>query len=152
VPVIAAQTRTRFVRYAIGSVAATVTSAVALAVAYRVLHLGPALSSGVAFLAGAVVNFGVSRFWAWSRRQRPGLGRDALAYGALAVATALVAARATTVAESHAQSLDATTRTLAVETAYFAVYAAMFLVKFAVLDRVVFADRSRSQVETTTRA
>jgi putative flippase GtrA len=146
--------RTRFVRYAVGSALATGTSAVAFAVAYRPFHLGAALSSVAAFLAGALVNFLAGRFWAWGRRRRLGLGRDALGYGLVAVTTALAAAGVTAATEARAArvGVDDTMRTLLVEASYFAVYAATFLVKFALLDRVVFAPRSRSQVVPTTRA
>jgi putative flippase GtrA len=144
--------RAKFVRYTLGSLLATATSAVAFAVAYRTLGLGPQLSTAVAFATGAGVNFAVNRCWTWGRRRRLGLGRDALAYAAVAVVTAVVAAQATATAQARAGSLSETYRTVLVELSYFAVYAAMFLVKFLLLDRVVFAPRSRSQVEQTTRA
>jgi putative flippase GtrA len=143
--------RWKFARYLVGSLLATATSAVVFAVAYSVLHLGPRPSTAVAFVAGAVVNFAANRFWAWGRRRRAGLGRDALAYAALSLFTAVIAAQATATAESHAAQLTDTYRAVVVESSYFAVYGAMFLVKFLVLDRIVFATRSRSQVEQTTR-
>jgi putative flippase GtrA len=141
----------RFVRYALGSVAATLTSAGTFALVYR-LGADPRLASFSAFAAGAVVNFVAGRFWAWSRRTPTGLGRDALSYLALAVGTALAAAAVTSLTDHYARRSPALNAHLAVvvEAAYFATYAAVFLVKFAVLDRVVF--RSRSQVDSTTRA
>jgi putative flippase GtrA len=147
----------RFIRYAVGSAFATGVSAVTFALAYRMLHAGPQLASVAAFSAGAVVNFVSNRFWAWSRRHRlggqalaesrsdklRGLGRDLAGYLTLAVATALAAAGVTTLTERL-------TRTwVLVEASYFGTYAAMFLVKFVLLDRVVF--RSRHQVAKTTR-
>jgi putative flippase GtrA len=133
----------RFVRYAVGSAFATGVSAVTFAVAYRALHAGPQVASVAAFSAGAVVNFVSNRFWAWERRHRLGLGRDLAGYLTLAVATALAAAGVTTLTERL-------TRTwVLVEASYFGTYAAMFLVKFVLLDRVVF--RSRHQVAKTTR-
>lgn len=134
----------RFFRYALGSAAATAVSAVTFALAYRGLDAGPQVASIAAFLSGALVNFTAGRFWAWSRRQRPGLGRDVAGYAVLAVATALAAAGVTSVTEQHTRSW------VLVELSYFGTYAAMFLVKFVVLDRVLF--RSRAAVESTTRA
>lgn len=122
---------------------ATGVSAVTFAVAYRLLHAGPQLSSVAAFAAGAAVNFVANRFWAWSRRHRLGLGRDLAGYLALAVATALAAAGVTSLAEKYTRAW------VLVEAAYFATYAAMFLVKFVLLDRVIF--RSRHHVVRTTR-
>jgi putative flippase GtrA len=133
----------RFVRYAIGSAVATGVSGVTFAVAYRALHAGPQVASVAAFVAGAMVNFVSNRFWAWSRRHRLGLGRDLAGYLTLAVATAGAAAGVTTLTERL------TSAWVLVEASYFGTYAAMFLVKFVLLDRVVF--RSRHQVVNTTR-
>jgi putative flippase GtrA len=148
-PAAAPPPRWKFLRYLVGSALATATSAVAFAVAYPVFHLGPRGSTAVAFVSGALVNFAANRFWAWGRRRRSGLGRDALAYGTLSLLTAVIAAQATTVAEAHAAQLTETYRAVVVEISYFAVYGAMFMVKFLILDRIVFAPRSRGQVEQT---
>jgi putative flippase GtrA len=149
-PVLRRPVRHRFVRYALGSGAATAVSAVAFALAYRVLHTPPWVASGTAFGCGALVNFCANRFWAWQRRHRFGLGRDALSYALLAVGTALAAAGVTSATERLAADAGPTLRAVLVEAAYFATFAALFLVKFVLLDRVVF--RSRHQVPTTTRA
>jgi putative flippase GtrA len=140
----------RFLRYALGSGLATMTSAVAFAVAYRGLDQGPRMATGAAFLAGATVNFAANRFWAWSRRARAGLARDALSYAALSLGAALAAAVVTSLTHAYLQDLDTDRRAVLVEGSYFATYAALFLVKFLVLDRVVF--RSRHHVPSTTRA
>ena len=142
----------RFVRYAIGSGVATAVSAVVFAVSYRVLHEGPRVSSVAAFASGALVNFAANRFWAWGRKERVGLGKDLISYAVVAVATALAAAGVTSATENVAPKIAMLADHVAdaVEASYFATYAAMFLVKFVVLDRLVF--RSRAQVENTTRA
>jgi putative flippase GtrA len=140
----------RFVRYATGSAGAVAASALAFALAYRLLGLGPQVASVTAFLAGAVVNFSASRFWAWNRRDRSGLGRELAGYAVLAVAIALVAMGATSLAEARLAGADPTLRAVLVEGCYFATYAALFVVRFVVLDRVLF--RSRHQVPSTTRA
>jgi putative flippase GtrA len=147
----------RFLRYAVSSAAATLCSGATFALAYRLLHLGPQMASVSAFAAGALVNFAGNRFWAWARRHRRGLGRDVAAYAALAVGTALAAAGVTSLADWYTDRLGVSDngRAALVEAAYFATYAAMFLVKFALLDRVLFASRaaarSRHQVDSTTR-
>jgi putative flippase GtrA len=140
----------RFVRYATGSAGAVAASALAFLLAYRLLDLGPRVASVTAFLAGAVVNFGASRFWAWDRRHRSGLGRDLAGYVLLAIAIALAAMGVTSLADARLAAADPTVRAVLVEGAYFATYAALFLVRFVLLDRVVF--RSRHQVPSTTRA
>jgi putative flippase GtrA len=140
----------RFGRYAVGSGLATVTSAVAFALAYRVLDQGPRVATAAAFLAGALVNFTASRFWAWQRRVRRGLGRDALSYAVLSLTAAIAAAVVTSVTHALLHDADPDRRALLVEASYFATYAVLFVGKFVVLDRLVF--RSRHQVPSTTRA
>jgi putative flippase GtrA len=142
--------RGRFLRYAAGSAAAVLVSALVFALVYRQLRLGPQLASVSAFLAGALVNFTSHRFWAWNRRRRAGLHRDMLRYALLAVATAAAATGTTTLAQSLLRDADPGRRAVLVEAAYFAAYGALFLVRFVLLDRLVF--RSRHQVPTTTRA
>lgn len=143
----------RFAKYALCSGLAAGASAVTFAVAYRYLGSGPRVASVTAFAAGAVVNFAGNRFWAWNRRQRLGLGRDLTGYLVLAVTTALAAAGVTSLAHAYAQhvGMSADRRAVFVEAAYFATYAAMFLVKFLLLDQVLFRS-SRHQVPNTTRA
>ena len=143
---------TRFIRYAIGSGLATVTSAVAFAIVYRVLGEGPRLASVTAFLAGAVVNFTSNRFWPWRRRRRPGLGRDALFYGIVAIVSALAATGVTSLTHAALANADPDRRAVLVEVSYFATYAVLFLLKFVVLDRFVFHTKARNQVDSTTRA
>jgi len=138
----------RFARYALGSAGAVLVSAVAFAAAYQLLDLGPRLASVAAFLAGALVNFGASRFWAWGRRHR--LRRDAFGYALLAVCMALTATAVTSVVHAALADADPDQRAVLVEASYFAVYGALFLVRFVLLDRVLF--RSRHQVPSTTRA
>jgi putative flippase GtrA len=152
----------RFLRYAVGSAAASVVSAATLAGAYQGIGLGPRVSSSSAFCAGAVVNFLIGRFWAWRATVDPGAAavrRDFLRYAVVAVATALVALATTTVADrwARAAGLSAAMRTLVVEGSYFGAFAVMFIAKFLILDRYVFrardnSVRSRDQVENTTPA
>jgi len=135
------------VRYGIGSGLAALTSAVVFAL---VLDHGPRLATASASVAGFLINFSANRFWAWNRRARRGLGRDMLSYGALAVAAGVAAAVVTSVTHALLRDADPDRRAVLVEASYFATYGLLFVVKFLVLDRVIF--RSRHQVPSTTRA
>ena len=137
----------RFVRYSVGSALATAVSAVVFAMAYHVHGIGPEISSIAAFLSGALVNFSVSRLWTWRGPRRRRVSRDALGFAVIAVLTALAATVATSVTEGYARrtGMTPTGRAILVEGAYFFVYAAMFLIKFALLDRVVFRYQHASQ-------
>jgi putative flippase GtrA len=142
--------RGRLGRYALGSLGAVLVSALAFALAYGPLGLGPRLASLTAFLAGALVNFTANRFWAWDRRGRARLGRDVLGYVLLALTMAGAAAAVTSAAHAWLRDAEPGQRAVLVEAAYFGTYGALFLVRFVLLDRLVF--RSRHQVPSTTRA
>jgi putative flippase GtrA len=137
---------TRFARYALGSALATGVSAAVFALAYAV-NAGPRVSSIAAFASGAVINFMVGRFWAWRRRPFA-LGRNVVGYAVVALLTALAATAVTSATDWYARHghLSEPRRALLVELSYFATYGAMFLVKFVLLDRVVFG-RGRKPVE-----
>jgi putative flippase GtrA len=140
---------TRFLRYALGSGVATAVSAVVFALVFRFLGAGPVIASVSAFVAGFVVNFSAGRFWAWQRKARPGLGRDAVSFAIVAIVTALAAVGVTSATNALMGDADPNTRAIVVEASYYATYAVLFVAKFVVLDRLVF--RSRHQVPNTTR-
>ena len=144
----------RFLRYAIGSGLAAATSGIVFALAYRVLDQDPRVATGAAAVSGALVNFAASRFWAWNLRARRGLAGHAVAYATLAVVAAIAAAAATSATHALLRDADPNRRAVLVEASFFATYALLFVVKFVVLDRVIFRPRgsSRSQVPSTTRA
>jgi putative flippase GtrA len=138
----------RFIRYAAGSALATLTSAGTFAVVFH-FNGGPRLASLAAFLTGAAVNFVAGRFWAWKRQGPVRLRRDMVAYLALSISIALAATVVTSLTDHYARRSDvlADNLGLVVEAAYFATYGAMFLLKFAILDRVVFRPRPRPSAD-----
>ena len=83
-----------------------------------------------------------------------GYANGMMAEGRLVV-TALIATGASTLTDYATKDagMDANTRTLLIEVAYFGAFAVTFVGKFLVLDRYVFAGsprRSRAQVDSTT--
>ena len=101
--------------YTAGSVIAAGCSEVALVVCYGLLHLPPAVSSTIAWVAGAVPNYWLNRSWTWRRRGRPSLSREVLPYAAIILATLLLAALATWAVDAWLREAGAsgTTRTVA---------------------------------------
>ena len=148
----------RFIRYSGASVAAAITSTAVLAITFGRFHWGNWPANIAAFCASALVAFVINRAWAWQRRESAGMGRHFIRYAIVAVATALLALGATTAADAYARhaGLSHALQTVVVEGAYFGSYAVTFMAKFLLLDRFVFAstaaERSRAQVENTTRA
>jgi len=152
-----------FLRYAAGSVVAAGCSEIVLIGSYGLLGLGPQAASALAWLAGAVPNYALNRRWAWRRRGEAAFLRETLPYWAITVGTAVLAVAATSVADGWVRHLvtDRGARSFLLGAVYLAAYGVVFVAKFALFDRWVFAARrslraadrrSRSQVPNTTRA
>jgi putative flippase GtrA len=147
-------------RYAVGSVTASIVSAIVLTGLSWRHTVPPAVATVIAFVTGALVNFAVYRFWAWRHtlvREIGALGRDFAKFSAVAVVTALIAAGATTFAGRYADhaGFSSAQRSLLIDVCYFGVFGVMLALKFVILDRFVFnehhrVDTSRDQVENTT--
>jgi putative flippase GtrA len=132
-------------RFAAASVIATGISQLIFLLSYS-LGATPVLATALAWLAGAIPNFVLNRR-TWGGGGRAALRGEILRYGAISVGTALLAALATDNAETLAHTLFPDTRTAQVAVvwgAYVGTYAVMFLVKFMLIDRLVFTAR-RSQ-------
>jgi putative flippase GtrA len=158
----------RLTRYTLGSMVAATVSAIVFAAMYAAA-IGTTACSITAFVAGAIPNWVLNRHWAWRRRGRIRVRKEVLGYAATSGATLLIASLATAWMKTEAQSLDVAhgVRIILVTGAYMAVFALMFLAKFAIYELWVFADpghrrqplppprrlrRSRDHVASTTRA
>ncbi|MDP9074815.1 MAG: GtrA family protein [Actinomycetota bacterium] len=131
----------RFARYTLGSVVAVVASETAFVACYGTGLLATTGSSAVAFVAGAIPNYLLNRSWVWSRRGRVRVGREvvlyavvsAVSFAASAVATAATSRVAGQVTSSHAR------RTALVAASYLGTYGVLFVFKFVLYQRVIFA-------------
>ena len=120
-------------RYSASSVVATVVSQVAFALCYW-LGAAAVLATLVAWLAGAVPNYLLSRRWAWGR---PG---QLLPYAMIVVGSAVTAALVTTATDHLVQGIDSHAwKTVLVTGSYFGTYGVLFILKFVLFDRLVFA-------------
>ncbi|HEY2793444.1 MAG TPA: GtrA family protein [Micromonosporaceae bacterium] len=149
----------RMLRYSLASVLASLVSFVTIALVLSGLGFNSVVATISGFCAGALVAFVVNRFWTWQLRDATGVGGQLVRYWVVAIVTFLIALGCTTIADHYARGIDPGTlvRTLIVEGAYFGSYAVTFVAKYVLLDRFVFvtpdrAERSRDQVENTTRA
>jgi putative flippase GtrA len=133
------------VRYFTGSVVATVCSEVCFVLVYGVLGAGTTWSSVVSWLAGAVPNFWLNRWWAWQRTGRPSLRSEVAPYAAIIVATLLVATVATHLADVWLRDQDIAHgwRVALVAAVFLGTYVVMFALRFVLLDRL-FARLDRS--------
>ena len=134
-----------FMRYATGSVVATVCSQTTFFLLYGPLHSSATAATALGWLAGAVPNYWVNRAWTWQRRGRPSLSREVIPYLAIVLTTLLLATVATNVAEAvFAERVSDGVRIALVSATFLAVYGVVFLLKFFLLDRLFahLADRS----------
>ncbi len=125
-------------RYAAGSVVATVCSEVTFLLLYGPAHATPVVSSVFAWLAGAIPNYWLNRAWTWRRRGRPSFRRELLPYIAIVLGTLLLATLATTAADKilTGDQTSSGVRVALVGGTFLGVYAAVFLVRFFLFDRL----------------
>lgn len=128
----------RFSTYAAGSVIAAACSELALLLCYGVLHLSPAWSSTIAWVAGAMPNYWLNRSWTWQRRGRPSLRHEVLPYVVIVLVTLLLAALATKGADAWLRDAgtSTTTRVVLVAAAFLGVYVVVFGLRYVLLDRL----------------
>jgi putative flippase GtrA len=127
-------------RYSASSVIAGLISELAFAICYWV-GTAPLMATVVAFVAGALPNYILNRRWAWGRKGRADAKRELLPYLVIVLVTAAAAALTTTAAdhwirgrvESHGW------QTIAVSAVFLGTYGVMFILKFVLFDRYVFA-------------
>jgi putative flippase GtrA len=149
-----------FTRFAAGTVVSTACSQLTFVLLFGVLDASVAVSGAVAFLAGALPNFLIHRFWTWRRSGPVGMRRELLPYLAVISFSGLVAIGITTGVDRLIGGAihDHAVRTAVVTVVYGLSYLPVFVLKFALLDRLVFgagdrrAQASRRQVPTSTRA
>lgn len=143
----------RLARAAATSVAATVLSQVVL---LAVLATGgvPALASSLAWAAGAVLNFVVTRRWVWGRTGRPRVRRELLPYLVVIGLGGLSSIGLTTLSGSLLTrlALPHFWWVVLVDATYVASYALVFVVKFTLLDRLVFGRGAARTPATTSRS
>lgn len=142
--------------FAAASVVATAISQLTFVVSYAV-GAPAVVATVIAWLAGAIPNFVLNRR-TWRRARGGGQGtlrREAASYAAISVGTALLAALATSGAESLARTDFAGSRPLQVAVvwgAFCGTYAVMFVVKFVLVDRLVFTAGRQPQRRPRERA
>ena len=134
----------RITRYTIGSIIAAATSAVVFAVLY-VFGVGTTACSVIAFIAGAIPNWTLSRRWAWQVKGRIDWGREVLGYVVVSALTLLASSEATAWTSHQVMGLPAHygIRAALVTASYLAVFAILFAFRFVIYELWIFSGRSR---------
>jgi len=131
----------RMVRFAPAAVAALAATAVVYFVCGSVWHLTGRVTGAAAWLAGAVVSYGMSR-WAWERRGRPRVLRETVPFVAVSLAAGAVLIEASHLGyqAGAALGLHGIAFYAFAEGCYLAANCVTFVVRFALFNFVVFAD------------
>jgi putative flippase GtrA len=142
----------RITRYTVGSIVAAATSAVVFAVLY-VMGAGTTACSIVAFIAGAIPNWILNRRWAWRVQGRVAFGREIVAYVIVSALTLVITSETTAWTQHHVQSIPAHhgIRVALVTASYLAVFAVLFVARFAVYEVWIFSGRSRVRAAVRSR-
>jgi putative flippase GtrA len=146
----------------------TACSQLTFVLLFGVLQASAATSGAAAFLAGAIPNFVIHRFWTWRRSGPLGMRRELLPYLAVITFSGLVAIGITTGVDRLVGTAlhDHVVHTAVIAIVFSLSYVPVFVLKFALLDRVFGsedrrlsrrsdhrrAQDSRDQVPTSTRA
>ena len=131
-----------FTRYTLGSVVAVATSEIVLLACYGSGLLNGTDSGAAAFLAGAVPNYVLNRYWAWGRRGRVRVRREVILYAVISAVSFVVSALASGWAGRHATSVSdsASVRDAFVGGVYLVTTGVIFVAKFVVFQLYIFAD------------
>jgi putative flippase GtrA len=138
-----------FTRFAAGTVVSTACSQLAFVLLFGVLEASAAVSGAVAFVAGAIPNFLIHRFWTWRRCGPVGMRREVAPYLAVITLSGLVAIGITTAVDRLVSSAigDHAVRTAVLAAVYNLSYLPLFVLKFALLDRYVFGRVAKTPEE-----
>lgn len=132
-------TSVRFSVFTASSVGSTLLSQVVLTGVYWLGGSSAALASVAAFIAGAIPNFVINWKITWRRSGRPAFTRELLPYLAIILGGGLAATALTSLADHFLQPVltGRGDRTIILDAVYLASYALFFVVKFALLNRVL---------------
>jgi putative flippase GtrA len=109
---------------------------------------GPTLASALAFTAGAIPNFFLARRWAWGRRGAPRVKGELVPYLMVIGLTGLASVGLTTLAGwlTEPLQLSGLLRIVVLDAVFLTSYVIVFVMKFALLDRLVFRHAARIRV------
>jgi putative flippase GtrA len=135
----------QLLRYGAVSIIATTTSLVVLGVLVSTRFLTPGWANVAATAVGTIPSFELNRRWVWQRHGSASTRREVVPFAALSAAGLVLSTLAVSLAGrwSEAVGLTGAGRTLAIQCASIVAFGTLWLVQFAVLDRVLFADGSR---------
>ncbi len=129
----------RYVRYSLVSLISVVSAQAVLAAAFGIAEWSARFSNFLAFLVGTAVSFWLNRHWTWEETGRARVMGQIAPFWLLAIATLALATWAVGAVEAATERwTDRTIRTLLVMAASLTVTGVVWIVKFLILDRLLF--------------
>lgn len=130
----------RLVKFGLVSVVAVCVSQTTLVVTFGLLHWEARPSNLAAFVLATIPSFELNRRWTWRRSGRTHVRRELVPFWVLAIVGLLASDQATRFAASTSEELTSRTlRTFVVMLASLTTYGLLWVVKFALLDRLVWS-------------
>jgi putative flippase GtrA len=135
----------QLLRYGAVSIVATTTSLVVLGILVTTRALSPGWANVVATAVGTVPSFELNRRWVWHRHGSASTRREVIPFVALSAAGLVLSTLAVSAAGrwTEAAGLSGASRTAAIQCASIVAFGTLWLAQFVILDRLLFADRSR---------
>ena len=131
----------KLLRYSGASIVSMAIGLLALAVGIDAFHFSPTLANVFAIAVCTGPSFELNRRWVWNVRGRAGAG-EIVPFCLLAAAGLVLSTLAVRYAGSHSVSFANPWRTFAVDGANLAAYAQLWVIRYFVLDRFLFADKT----------
>lgn len=143
------------IRYSFTSAVAVVVSEAAFVLSFGVLHLFASRGSSILATAlGALPSYYMNRHWTWGKSGRSHLFKEVVPFWALALVGLAFSTWSADFASSHAALVTSNPagRVVVVSVAYIAGFGILWIAKFAVLNKVLFADRQQGDTSAPSPA
>jgi putative flippase GtrA len=133
----------RFIRYSMVSAVAIVISQVTILVCAWVFGLSGIAANTIGALTATPASYELNRKWAWGKSGKSHMWREVVPFWVLTLIGWLASTGTVALADSLAKSHGVTglPRALAIMGASLFAYGVVWIVKFIVFNRIVFADR-----------
>jgi putative flippase GtrA len=124
------------------SVGTTIMSAIIIIVLAVGFGVPGAVANVVAVLCATGPSYFFNRRWVWGRREHSSYLRQIAPFWALSISGLVLSTLAVAAADSLTAGLHPSVRAIALPLANLSAYGALWIVQFALLDRVIFRDRA----------
>jgi putative flippase GtrA len=131
----------KLLRYSAASVVGVVVGQSCLFLFYEVAELPGVLANFLAVAISSIPAYLINRYWVWKKRDRNSLRREVIPFWGMAFLGLILSSIAVAIVD------DRTDSALAIAVANMAGFGVLWVAKFLVLDKVLFAEVGRDPAE-----